>query len=173
MTNQTDSKKIIINYGLVLGVISVFIGLIQYALGIHLEQNWGIISVSFLSVIVLVILGIKKFKDTNNGFLSWGQAVKIGVGIAVISGLIGAFYQYIFVNFIEPDFIELMAEKQEIMLLEQGYSEEQVEMSLKMSKKFQGPLLTTAMSIIAAAIFGFIIAAIGGAIMNKTPQSTH
>lgn len=173
MENQADSKKIIINYGLILAGASILIGLIQYAMGTHLEQNWVSSFIGFLLVITLTVLGIKKFKEVNNGFLSWGQAVKIGVGIAAVAGLIGALYQYVFINFIEPDFVELIAEKQEEVLLEQGYTDEQIEAAQEMSKKFQGPIIMSAMSIIGSAILGFIISAIAGAVMKKTEQDDY
>ena len=44
--------------------------------------------------------------------MSWGQGVKVGVGIAVIAGLIVVVYNYIFMTFIEPDFMMQMTEIQ-------------------------------------------------------------
>ena len=45
-------------------------------------------------MIGLLILGIKKFKNENYGFLALGQALKIGVGIAVIGAVISIFIHY-------------------------------------------------------------------------------
>lgn len=173
MENQVNSKQIIINYGLMLAGASILMSLIQYATGTHLEQSWTVAIIGFALLITVIVLAIKKFKSSNRGYISWGQAVKVGVGVAIISGLIGAVYQYVFMNFIEPDMLNLIAEKQQQTLLDQGYSEEQIEASIEMGKKFQGPGIMAAMSVIGSAIFGFIVSAIAGAIMKKDENSEY
>ncbi len=172
MENQTDSKGIIINYGLLLGAFNVFVSLIMYALGKHLEPDWSLIIVSSLAFISTIVLGIKKFKQKNNNFLTFGEAIKIGVGISIIATLIGMIYQYVFSTFIEPTFMDDMMELQAQKLLDGGMSEEQVEMSMEMGKKFSGPVLRAAFGIIGAAIGGFVISAITGAIMQRREEDT-
>ena len=57
--------------------------------------------------------------------------------------------------------------------LDGGMSEEQIEASVEMAKKFQNPAITSAVSIVVQAFFGFIISAIGGAIMKKTEENEY
>ena len=121
----------------------------------------------------ILVWGIKSFKSENGGFLSWGQGVKIGVGIAVLAGLINVIYSYIFMNFIEPDFMNQMMEVQNQMYIDTGMTEEQIENANEMSKKFQSPGITAAMGIIAYAIGGFIVSAIGAAIMKKSEENQY
>ena len=173
MENQTSSQKIIINYGLMLAGASILLGLIQYATGTHLEQNLINGILGFGIFIIFIILGIRKFKANNNQFMSWEQGLKIGVGIAVLAGLIGAIYQYIFVTFIEPDMMNQMLEIQNQKMIDQGKTEEEIEAANEMSKKFQTPILIAAFGIIASAIGGFIISAITSAIMKKTEEDTY
>lgn len=173
MENQTDSKSIIINNGLLLGGISVIISLGLYAMGQHLQPHWSTSLVSMAAFILLITMGIKKFRESNRGFISWAQAVKIGVGIAVIAGLIGAVYQYVFTNFIEPDFINQMMEIQNQKLLDEGVPEEQIEAANEMSKSFSSPALMAAFGIIGSAIGGFIVSAIAGAIMKKSEENDY
>ena len=85
MENQANSKNIILNYGLYLGLIGVFIHLTFYATGNLIELQWLSGILGFIAMIVLLTLGIKKFKTENGGFLTFGQALKVGVGIAVVS----------------------------------------------------------------------------------------
>ncbi|WP_299679164.1 DUF4199 domain-containing protein [uncultured Tenacibaculum sp.] len=172
MENQASSKNIILNYGGILGTISVFQGLIMYATGNHLKPHWSLSLIAIVLLIVIIVLGIKKFKVSNNGFLSFGQAVKVGVGIAIFSALISVIYQYIFISFIEPTYMEQMTEIQTQNWIDQGYSEEQIEASQEMAKKFSSPGITAAFSLIGSAIIGFIISAIAGAIMQKREEDT-
>ncbi|WP_369047671.1 DUF4199 domain-containing protein [Tenacibaculum sp. UWU-22] len=171
MENQANSKSIIINYGLLLGGASVILSLIIYATGNSLNQNWITSVISTLLIVGFIVAAIKKFKQANGEFLSWGQAVKVGVGVAVVAGLILAIYNYIFMNFIEPDFMNQVMEKQQQLMIDKGLTDEQIETSMQMAKKFQSPAISAAMSIVSSAVFGFIISAIAGAILKKTEQN--
>ena len=173
MENQANSKSIILNYGLILGVLSIILNMIIYAMDKSFNPGWVFGSIGFLLPIVLIILGIKKFKSDNNGFMSWGQAVKTGVGIMLISTLIAVLYQQIFENFIEPDFALQKIEHVKQQYLDAGMDEDQVESSIEMAKKFQGPVISSAFALIGFAIYGFIISAIAGAIMKKTEENDY
>ena len=141
MENSTNSKSLIINFGIYLGVATLLISLISYALGTHLDPHWSISLVSGILFIGLIVFGIKKYKETNEGFLTWGQGVKIGVGIAIVAALIGTIYNYLFMNFIEPEFLNQVMEVSNQKLLDQGQTEEQIEAINKMSEAFNSPLL--------------------------------
>ena len=173
MENQANSKSIIINYGLILGVISVLLNLIMYAMGKHIDPPVLFSILSGAALIGIIVLGIKKFKETNGGFLSWGQAVKIGVGISIIAALIGVIYNYIFISFIEPDFIAQTIEIQNQKMIDAGYTEEQIEAANSFTEKMKNPTIVAAIGIIASAIGGFIIAAIAGAIMKKSEEELY
>ncbi|WGH75860.1 DUF4199 domain-containing protein [Tenacibaculum tangerinum] len=173
MENQANSKNIILNYGLYLGIIGVFIHLAFYATGTLIEFGWLNGIIGFVAMIALIILGIKKFKADNNGFLTFGQALKVGVGIAVISAVISTIYTLLFTNVIEPDFQAQMMEIQQQAWIDAGMTDEQIEASEEMAKKFSSPVITVPLAIVVSAFFGFIISAIGGAIMKKTEEDSY
>ena len=173
MENQVSSKSTMLNYGLLLGVSSIFINLIAYALGIHLDQDWRIGTLGFLAMIVIIVIGIRNFKSVNNNLITWGQSVKIGVGIAIVSALLGIIYNLIFMNFIEPEFMNQMMEKQVVAWEELNMTEEQIEASKSMMETFSSPGITSAIGIVAAAFFGFVISAIAGAIMKRTEEDQY
>ena len=173
MENQVKSKNIILNYGLYLGIIGVFIHLAFYATGTLIKFGWLSGVIGFIAMIVLIILGIKKFKTDNNDFLTFGQALKVGVGIALISAIITTIYTLVFTNIIEPDFQAQMMEVQKQTWIDSGMTDEQIEASEAMSKKFSSPVITVPLSIVVSAFFGFIISAIGGAIMKKTEEDQY
>lgn len=173
MENQVDSKNLIINKGVTLGVAMVLFSLILYATGNHLEPHWSSSVITSALIIGMIILGIKSFRSENGGFLSWGQGVKIGVGIAILGGLINVIYGYIFTSFIEPDFMNQIMEIQNQAFIDQGMTEEQIELANEMSEKFQSPGIVAAMGIIMYAIGGFIVSAIGAAIMKKSEEEQY
>ena len=173
MEDQANSKSFIVNNGITLGVASIILSLVMYATGNHLDPHWSTSIISAALFIGLIIYGTKQFKDENGGFMSWGQGVKVGVGIAVLAGLIVVIYNYIFINFIDPEFMNQMMEIQSQKMLDNGMTEEQIEAANEMGKSFQSPGIMAAMGIIGYAVGGFIVAAITAAIMKKSEEETY
>ena len=70
MENQKSSaQSIMLNNGLMLGLISILIGVLNYAFGNVYEPHWIISVIGILITIAFIVLGIKKIKENNNGFL--------------------------------------------------------------------------------------------------------
>jgi hypothetical protein len=173
MENQVSSKSFMVNNGVILGVVSVILLLVTYATGNHLNPHWSKSIIDGVVFIGVIFYGIKQFKEANGGFLTWGEGVKIGVGIAVLGGAIVVIYNYLFMSFIEPDFMNQLMEVQNQMLIDQGMSEEQIEAANEMSQAFQSPGIMAAGGIIAYAIGGFIVSAITAAIMKKSEEEQY
>lgn len=173
MENQAPSKSIILNYGVYLGIASVLINLVVYATGDYLKPHWSISVLSALLMVVIIVLANKKFKELNNGFMSWGQSVKIGVGLTVISAIIIIVYQQLFANFIEPEYAQQMLMMQEQTWTDQGMTSEQIDSAKEMMQKFQSPVISSAIGIVVAAFIGFIVSAIAGAIMKKSEEEQY
>lgn len=168
MENQTSSSKsIMINHGLILGLISILISVTVYALGKTYDQHWSVGVISFLIMVAVIVMGIKKFKASNGGYLSLGEAIKIGLGIALISGIISVVYTFIFTTYIEPDFFINLVQVQEQKWIDAGLTDEQIEMQTEMMKKMSGPMVTAGFTVIGSLFFGFIISLISGAAMKE------
>ena len=161
-----------LNNGLILGFVSILIAVANFAFGDIYEPHWSISVIGILASAAIIVLGIKKFKDENDGFLALGQAIKIGLGIALISGLIYVVYLFVFTSYMEPDFYKNMTEVQEQAMLDKNpnMSDEQLEISKEMMKKFMSPGVTAAMTIGFSLFFGFIVSLIGGLIMKKSDE---
>ena len=173
MENQTSSKGIILNNGLYLGLVGVVTALILYAMGKSLELQWVSSVVGFVATVGFIIFGIKQFKDDNGGFISWGQGVKIGMGIVMISALITIAYTILFTTVIEPDFQAQAMEIQKQAWVDQGLSDEQIEAATEMAEKFQGPGIASAFILAFSAFIGFVISAIVSAIMKKSEDDGY
>jgi len=170
MENQTPTKGIMLNYGLYLGITSILISLSIWAAGLLLSMGWLAGVLGFVAMVTFIVLGIKKFKTNNNNLLSFGQALKVGVGIAVVSALLAVVYNLIFTNFIAPEFQEQAMEVQRLAWQEANMTSEQIDAAEEIAKKFSSPAITSAISIVASAFFGFVISAIAGAIMKRSQE---
>lgn len=164
-----DSKKIILNYGLILGVITVLLGVISYVMGDLYQPHWTMQVLGYLIFIGLIVYGIKEFKKSNGGFLRLSQALKIGTGIAAVAAVIGAIYFIIQVNFIEPDYFANFIDFQREATLEANPSmtQEQVDAGLEMSKPFMNTGFYVAIQIAITLLLGLVIALVAGLVMKK------
>lgn len=173
MENQANSKSIILNYGLALGAISLLPGLIKYAMGgNYLENDITSTIIGFVLGIAFIVLGMRKYKAENNGFMTWGQGVKVGLGIFLISLIISVAYLLIFTNFIEPDFKNQVIESSITKWQDAGMSSDQIEMSQKMTEDYFALSLYGGI-VIGGLFIGFVISAIVAAIMKKSEEETY
>ena len=138
----------------------------------HLSTLASASEQSGLASVVVIVLGLKLIKDNNGGFLSLGEALKNGLGISLISGVVYVVYFYVFVNFIQPDYFTNLASFQEASMIEMypNMTDDQLENAIEMSKKFSGFGMISAIIMIMSLFFGFVISMIAGLIMKKTQE---
>ncbi|MGY0408380.1 MAG: DUF4199 domain-containing protein [Polaribacter sp.] len=172
MENQANSKSIILNYGLYAGIASIMIALILYAMGKSANPGIALSIVSFVLPLVILVIGIKKFKDTNGGFMSWGEGVKVGVGIALIWGVLALAFQFLLEHIIAPELIEQKLEVARTTLENLGITQDIIDQQIEKSRN-QNPILASAFAMIIFAIIGFIVSAIAAAIMKKSEEETY
>ena len=173
MENQAGSKSIILNYGLYLGILGVLVHLSLYASGQLLELNWVNSLIWFIGLIVFTVLGIKKFKESNGTYITWGQGLKIGMGITMICAVITVVYVLLFMNVIDPTFQDQAMEVQKQAWLDAGMTDSQIDDAVEMTKNFQGPVISSALILAMSAFFGFIVSAIVAAVMKKSEENEY
>ncbi len=167
-TQKLTPGKFALNYGLVLGLVMIAIAVVMYVTGMALELKQWPQYLYYIIFPVTVIYAISQYKKSNGNLLRLGEAIKIGVLIGVISGLVYAVYGLIFNYIIDPEFMDLMMEATRDKMLENpNMTEEIVDQSMAMMEKFMSPLLGTAMWIAMSAFFGLIYSLIGGLVMKK------
>ncbi len=167
-TEKLTPGKFALNYGLILGLVMIAIAVVMYVTGMALELKQWPQYLYYIIFPVTVIYAISQYKKSNGNLLRLGEAIKIGVLIGVISGLVYAVYGLIFNYIIDPEFMDLMMEATRDKMLENpNMTEEIVDQSMAMMEKFMSPLLGTAMWIAMSAFFGLIYSLIGGLVMKK------
>ena len=164
-------KKIAYNYGLMLAGLSVLVLAVMYALG--LDKSWTISILSIIVTILIFVYGILAFKKGNGNEISLGQALKVGLAIAAIGGVLAAIYAYIHYSFIYPEFVEITRQNSldDALTKNPGLEGDALEMTEKMIKMFTSPFVLATFSLIGNLFFGFIISIITGAIVkNNAPK---
>ena len=173
MENQTSSKSIILNYGLYMGGASILVSLIKYATGMQYEQEWYSGLIGLIILIAFIILGIKKHKFDNGGFISFGKAIKVGLGITFIATLLIIAYYAIFSMVIEPDFMERTIDAQKVVWADSfGMTEGQIEESEVNTRKYFYLSLFGGV-LIMNLFLGGIISLIAAAVMKKNEEDQY
>jgi hypothetical protein len=169
---KVEAKKFVLNYGLLLGILSVIMGVIMYVTNAYIDPSIIYTIIGFLILIGVISYGINAFKIENGGYLNLGDALKIGIGIAVIGGIITAIWSYLLMNFIEPDYMLQMMDvsREKLMETNPNLTDAQMNSMMEMSSKFTTPWMIMAFSLIGNLFFGLLISLIAGLIMkNKNP----
>ena len=166
-------------YGVLFGVIMILEFVIMYIIGMRslVGTSAGVI-VNIANYLVLpllfIYLGCINYKkNLNNGFISYGEALKVGVSITFIAALIYGLFNIAF-NFIYPDFInEMISITQDDMIKQNpNITNKEMEMGIAMMKKFMNPLIVLPVTLAMYSFFGLIYSLIVGAIVkNENPQS--
>lgn len=172
MENQTASlKKIALNFGVLLALLSIVLQVISFVLDAHIDRPWWLTILQLIISIGVLVYGIKTFKNDNAGFLTIAQALKTGLAISLVAGIISVIFNYIFINYIDPDFIQktLDFSREQMITDFPNMTQEQMENSLEISAKFMTPTIMSAMGILATLFFGFIISLVAGMILKKNP----
>ena len=171
MDTQTPSiKSTIITFGVILGSISVAFQLMLFFLDMHYKNDSTAGIVSLIIMIGVLLYSFISFKKQNEGFLSLSEALKIGIGVSLVSALIGIVYTQILVNFLDPDTMKKSLEmSMDTMRAENPeMPQEALDTARSMQEKMSSPLIFSAVQIIFALFFGFIISLIGGLIVKKS-----
>lgn len=172
MENQTASvKKIALNFGVLLALLSIVLQVISYVLDVHIDRPWWLTVLQLAISIGVIVYGIKAYKTANAGYLTLGQALKTGLAISLVAGIIAVIFNFIFINYIDPEFVQKTLEFSREQMLEQNpdMPQEQIDMAMGMSEKFMSPLIMSAFAMIATLFFGFIISLFAGLAMKKNP----
>lgn len=167
MATSPSFKSIAYPYGVVLGVFSILNLVLLYVFNVQ-QGNWIMGLVNFVITFAIFAMAIKTYKQNNQGLLSIREALKMGLAVAVIGGLIAGVYAFIHYSYISPEFIEMIREEAFLQISEQTLQEEQREQAVQITNITTSPLFFATITLVSSLFFGFLISLITGAIMKST-----
>ena len=169
MENQKSSiKQIALNYGVIWGLLSIVLSVVAYVTNNYIDRPMWLTIAGLAIMIGIIVYGLKAFKSANEGFLSVSEALKVGLAISVIAGIIGTIYNLLFVTVIEPEFINQTLEftRETLITDNPEMTQEQMDMTMGITEKMMTPLVMSAMGIIFTLFLGFITSLIAGLVMK-------
>ena len=171
MENQNiELKKYILQYGALLGGISVVFGLMLFSLEMHYQNETSTTLVSIAITIGVIAFAQYSYRKDNEGFMSLSQGIKMGLGMAAISGLINVAYFLVLSNVLDPEMMNKALQMGMDQFLEQNpeASQDMINQVESMQEKFSGPIMTSSFIIVLNLFSGLIISVITGLIFSKS-----
>ena len=166
--NQPKTGKYALTYGLILGAISVAFLLMLYSLDMHYQGGPMVMGVSLLITIAVIAIGMIQFKKDNKGFMSFGQGLKVGVGIGLIAGIIGIIFNQILAGVIDPEMMNKAMEYQRGLLMETTkMTPEQIDAQMEGAKKFTTPSMQIVFGLVYSVVASLLLSLIPALILKK------
>lgn len=166
MEERKSVWKETLNYGLILGLITIVFSVLTYMLDAT-GKPWVIVPSLIISIVALYML-LRSYRDTfNHGYISYGKAVGAGVVISIYSAILGAAYIYILYGFIDPGLVDKQILEAEEKLIAKGMPEGSIDAALQMQAKFMKPWFMAISSIFSAAFFGLILSLLVSLFIKK------
>lgn len=166
MEERKSVWKETLNYGLIMGLITIVVSVLAYMLDV-IGKPWVILPSLIISIVALYML-LRSYRDTyNHGYISYGKAVGAGVVISIYSAILGAIYIYILYGFIDPGLVDKQILDAEEKLIARGMPEGSIDAALEMQAKFMKPWFMAVSSIFTAAFFGLILSLLVSLFIKK------
>lgn len=170
--NKKAIWKNSMNYGAMLGVALVILSIVFYIFDAN-DKNWLSMILNYGVIIGGIVIGTKNLRDKEqNGYLTYGRGLGSGTLIALFSSVIVSLYMYVFFTYIDPDAINKMYAMMEESYMDQGLTDDQVEMAMDMAKKFTTPLMLSINTIFGFSFMGFLFSLITSIFLKKKPTDS-
>ena len=164
--NNPNLMKSTMTSGAILGTALVIFSLILYMAGLIFSK--GLSYFSWLILIGGIVWGIKSYKDQQQGFISYGRALGVGMLTVLFASIIAALFNYILYAYIDPSLVEKSIEMARNQMVEKGtLSDEQIELGLSMTKKLMQPGFMALMTVFGSGFMGLIFSLIIAAFMKN------
>lgn len=163
-----------IKYGLFISFVLLVWLIIEYTLIIPNFSATGSFIGAFSIVILVagIYLGIKEHRDKSNyGYIRFREAFKIGIVITFIVGVLMVIMIYVYYEYINPDFVNVLASETEKIMMQRNTSREEINAAIE-AIKYQYSLSVQIIEQLLFLLLGGIISSlIISAMLQKERRS--
>tara|TARA_R110001592_G_scaffold357502_1_gene660914 strand:- start:4015 stop:4524 length:510 start_codon:yes stop_codon:yes gene_type:complete len=164
MEEQITTGQVIKKWGIIYGAVAIIVNVTPMLMDIQI--SW-IQIVNIAIAFAMFILACKEFRTENGGLMSFGEGFKISLGAAAIAGVMRSVVVYVYVKFIDTEYLGRMKEIVNETWRAQGMSEEQIGQASGFMDGFSSPEVTLILGVVVVVLGGLIWGAIVSAIMKN------
>lgn len=138
-TPAADKRSIGLKYGLISSVLGiVFFVILAFTLDNPLGSKLGLLGM--VISVVLLVLAHKAYKEEGTGFMTYGEGVSVGFWFTLVGIVVGVLFNYVFINFINPNLMDYFVEGQRAEMEAKGLGDEQIDMALGWTARLYWPM---------------------------------
>ncbi len=169
--------QVAIRYGLILGVVNCLLAVFGYMMGVEFTMSYYSIISGVVSV-GAIIFACNRIKAENKGIIKYFDAVKMVFVALMLSYVIGSSYNFIFNNFIAPEYAQeitkVSLEKATDFMESMGMPESEIDKAMDKARQdaeeaLEKPLFPFLQGIMIGAVVLFIIALIASIFVQRKP----
>jgi hypothetical protein len=172
--HSTSYRTRAIQAGLIIAVISIFIGLITYLSGYSevLMKSSGLrwvnnlLSLGYTGYFIYTACLQHRNEDLG-GYISLGRCMGIGTVSGLATGLVLGVWTVLFMNVIAPEFMDQIIKVTMDQMAEKGLGEDEIERQMTFVRPFFSPVSFFLTSLIFSVFMGFIISLVIGLVVKK------
>ena len=158
--NPIPSKPTVMSvglkYGLFITLASIAFTTVLILLGLNpFKSDWkGWISVAVTAA--LVVLAHINFKNSGDGYMTYGQGFGIAFISILVSIVVGGIFSYVYANFVDPNLMEEVWQNTAEEMEAKGQNQETIEIALTWTKKLFW-VIYFVVGVFIAAIIGVLV----------------
>ena len=169
-------KKIMLTYGVVSGAVIIGSMILSLSLAMESDSMKGLEVLGYLIMVValsVIFVGIKRYRDRElGGVIKFGTAIRLGLGISLVAGLIYvvAWEANLFLTdyaFIDEYTQSVLAEKEAAGLTGAELAETVAEME-ELKGRYANPFFRLPMTFLEIFPAGLLITLIAAAVLRNS-----
>jgi hypothetical protein len=169
-------KNIITKFGIYAGlIVGVWVVLLA-AIGDSLNMDYGMLYgyTAMLLSFSMIYVAVKTYRDTyNGGYVSFGRAFRIGLGITLIASTFYVVVWLIEYHFFVPDFYDVYAARAAEKMQAEGATEAEIQAAGSQIASFrelaENPLIHALITYTEILPVGLLVSLIAALILKKKP----
>ena len=170
-TASTSKSLILVKWAIIGGLLSFLFSVITQYSGLAEDFSETLGWVSFLFTFVLnvsiLFLALKEVRDSQEGFLSYGEGLGSSTLLGGIWGIVAGGFNYIYINFIDNSMIQKQMDLARERMEDQGLSSSQIQDAEKLTKMMLGPGIQFVTIVIVTLFILFILGLVVSGIMKR------
>jgi hypothetical protein len=160
-------SRIAMKYGLIQGVLSFVVFLVQTLAGI--SQGWIRTVAGVAILVVLMVLAQLQFRRTHHNEITYGQGLGCGTLLVSVAALLTSVLIYVYVAFINTAYVAAATHARQTALAQRGLTDAQAQQAMAITDLFMSPVGIAVSYLISTVIVGFIVALIVSIFTQKDP----
>ncbi|MTI32537.1 DUF4199 domain-containing protein [Xanthovirga aplysinae] len=159
MEQKASVWQIGFKFGLITSIVLIIFSLILNVTELSFDPNIGgsLQYLSYLFLIIGMIFAHKAYKERNDGFMKYGTGLGLGTIVALLSGVLGAVFFFVYVSYVDTEYIAKALELGRLQMEKKGLDDDVVDQAIEMQAKFMTPTVMSGMAAVFTLIGGFIL----------------